>query len=114
METPSTTTTTASRAPGQIDQGRSGEDRAFWFVDNSASSSTSSSMPDQQGECAKPWKLFVGQVPKNVQEATIRSFFSPYGEIVHMNILRDRVTQVSKGTVTLAAPARSASMALRS
>lgn len=54
-------------------------------------------MPDQQGECAKPWKLFVGQVPKNVQEATIRSFFSPYGEIVHMNILRDRFTQISKG-----------------
>jgi CUG-BP- and ETR3-like factor len=71
-------------------------------------------MPDQQGECAKPWKLFVGQVPKNVQEATIRSFFSPYGEIVHMNILRDRVTQVSKGTAAGCSCTRSASMAHRS
>jgi RNA recognition motif-containing protein len=43
----------------------------------------------------------VGQVPKNVQEATIRSIFSPYGEIVQLNILRDKMTQISKGTCAL-------------
>jgi CUG-BP- and ETR3-like factor len=62
---------------------------------------TSSRILQGDGTAPKPWKLFVGQVPKNVQEATIRSIFSPYGEIVQLNILRDKMTQISKGTCAL-------------
>ncbi|BDA45123.1 probable CUGBP Elav-like family member 2 [Coccomyxa sp. Obi] len=35
-----------------------------------------------------PRKLFVGQVPRDVTEETLRPLFEPYGDIEHINILR--------------------------
>ena len=41
-------------------------------------------------------KLFVGQVPKQINEDQLRPIFQEYGEIVELAILRDKF-QVPKG-----------------
>lgn len=85
----------------------------FWFIGDIASPASSSSTTTSSSSSfsssdststattatgtAKSWKLFVGQVPKNATEAGLRALFAPYGEVVQMNILRDKVTQVSRG-----------------
>eukprot|EP00823_Brevimastigomonas_motovehiculus_P001103 TRINITY_DN11639_c0_g1_i1.p1 TRINITY_DN11639_c0_g1~~TRINITY_DN11639_c0_g1_i1.p1 ORF type:complete len:427 (-),score=88.81 TRINITY_DN11639_c0_g1_i1:199-1437(-) len=42
-------------------------------------------------------KLFVGQVPKTVEEKDLRKYFEPYGEVKDVAIVRDKQTQVHKG-----------------
>lgn len=42
-------------------------------------------------------KLFVGQLPKHINEDQLRPIFQEYGDIVELVILRDRFTQVHKG-----------------
>lgn len=42
-------------------------------------------------------KLFVGQIPKHINEDQLRPIFQEYGEIVELAILRDKFTQVHKG-----------------
>lgn len=42
-------------------------------------------------------KLFVGQVPKNMEEDDLRPFFEKYGPLSSIKILRDRETKNHKG-----------------
>lgn len=42
-------------------------------------------------------KLFLGQLPKHINEEQLRPIFAEYGEIVELAILRDKHTQVHKG-----------------
>ena len=42
-------------------------------------------------------KLFVGSIPRHMNETDIRPHFEPYGEISEMVVLRDRHTGASKG-----------------
>lgn len=42
-------------------------------------------------------KLFVGQLPKHINEDQLRPIFEEYGEIIELAILRDKYTQVHKG-----------------
>eukprot|EP00128_Syssomonas_multiformis_P000687 Colp12_sorted_trinity150504_noHs@30611 len=44
-----------------------------------------------------PVKLFVGQIPKQMQEEELRHILSEFGPIHEMSILRDRVTGASQG-----------------
>ncbi|KAJ1432239.1 hypothetical protein B484DRAFT_313937, partial [Ochromonadaceae sp. CCMP2298] len=42
-------------------------------------------------------KLFVGQIPKDVDENTLKKYFDECGPIIEVMIIRDSVTRVSKG-----------------
>lgn len=42
-------------------------------------------------------KMFVGQVPKSMDEAQLREMFEEYGAVHSINVLRDKATGISKG-----------------
>lgn len=42
-------------------------------------------------------KMFIGQIPKTMNETDLKKFLEDYGPIHDLNILRDRSTGVSKG-----------------
>lgn len=42
-------------------------------------------------------KMFVGQVPKSMDEEQLREMFEEYGRVHSINVLRDKVNGVSKG-----------------
>uniref|UniRef100_A0A8D9BAB4 CUGBP Elav-like family member 2 n=1 Tax=Cacopsylla melanoneura TaxID=428564 RepID=A0A8D9BAB4_9HEMI len=42
-------------------------------------------------------KMFVGQVPRSMDEADLTKMFSEYGRVYNINVLRDKVTGQSKG-----------------
>ena len=49
------------------------------------------------GESSDLFKLFVGQIPKEMDEASLRLYFEEFGPIVEISIIRDNITMVSKG-----------------
>lgn len=42
-------------------------------------------------------KLFVGQIPKDVTEDGLNSYFEEYGSIKELSIIRDTATGMSRG-----------------
>ena len=42
-------------------------------------------------------KMFVGQIPRSMDEADLRKMFEEFGEVFQINVLRDKQTGVSKG-----------------
>uniref|UniRef100_A0A1A9VA96 RRM domain-containing protein n=1 Tax=Glossina austeni TaxID=7395 RepID=A0A1A9VA96_GLOAU len=44
-------------------------------------------------------KMFVGQVPKSWDEPKLRALFEQYGRIHTLNILRDKVTMMSRDLI---------------
>jgi CUG-BP- and ETR3-like factor len=48
-------------------------------------------------ESSDSHKVFVGQLPKSSTEEDLMRFFSSYGEIVNLAILRDKKTKAHKG-----------------
>lgn len=44
-------------------------------------------------------KMFVGQVPKSMDEDQLREMFEEFGRVHSINVLRDKVTGVSKGNL---------------
>ncbi|CAL8073745.1 unnamed protein product [Orchesella dallaii] len=42
-------------------------------------------------------KMFVGQVPKHMNETDLRELFEQFGRVYQINVLRDKVTKQSKG-----------------
>jgi RNA recognition motif-containing protein len=50
-------------------------------------------------EIASGGKLFVGQIPKDVDENTLKKYFDDCGPIIEVMIIRDSVTRVSKGAL---------------
>ena len=54
-----------------------------------------SPVPDQPDQDAI--KMFVGQVPRSMDEVELRSMFEDFGHVYQINVLRDKVTGQSKG-----------------
>lgn len=42
-------------------------------------------------------KLFVGQIPREMDEDTLIPYFSEFGPIVELTVIRDRLTKAHKG-----------------
>ena len=42
-------------------------------------------------------KMFVGQVPRSMDENDLRKMFEDFGPVFQLNVLRDKVTGQSKG-----------------
>lgn len=42
-------------------------------------------------------KMFVGQIPKTLDEIQLKKMFEQFGRVHTINVLRDKVTGVSKG-----------------
>lgn len=42
-------------------------------------------------------KMFVGQVPKSMDEKQLRHLFEEFGRVHSINVLRDKLTGISKG-----------------
>ncbi|VDN29619.1 unnamed protein product [Gongylonema pulchrum] len=63
-----------------------------------------SSQPAQQTEASSARepdpdaiKMFVGQIPRSWGEAECRELFEQFGSVCQLNVLRDKVTQTSRG-----------------
>jgi len=73
------------------------------LADRSSEDGLSPSEPDpgemiqSHGTGAAGVKLFVGQVPKGINEGRLRSLFEKYGVVTDIMVLRDRITGVHKG-----------------
>ena len=59
---------------------------------NPSSQVTSQSEPDPDAI-----KMFVGQIPRNMDENDLRKMFEDYGPVHQLNVLRDKNTGQSKG-----------------
>lgn len=44
-------------------------------------------------------KMFVGQVPKDLDENDLRAIFEEFGRVHQINVLRDKYTGNSKGKI---------------
>ena len=42
-------------------------------------------------------KMFVGQVPRTMDENDLRKMFEEYGPVFQLNVLRDKLSNQSKG-----------------
>ena len=42
-------------------------------------------------------KMFVGQVPRSMDEEALKDFFEQFGPVHQLNVLRDKATGVSRG-----------------
>ncbi|KZS13288.1 CUGBP ELAV family member 2 [Daphnia magna] len=42
-------------------------------------------------------KMFVGQIPRSMDENDLRKMFEDYGQVHQVNVLRDKITGQSKG-----------------
>lgn len=45
-------------------------------------------------------KMFVGQIPKTWDETKLRRLFEQFGRVHTLNVLRDKVTSISRGECT--------------
>ena len=44
-------------------------------------------------------KMFVGQVPRSMDEDELKTMFEEFGPVHQINVLRDKVTGVGKGII---------------
>eukprot|EP00636_Phaeomonas_parva_P011998 CAMPEP_0118876814 /NCGR_PEP_ID=MMETSP1163-20130328/17352_1 /TAXON_ID=124430 /ORGANISM="Phaeomonas parva, Strain CCMP2877" /LENGTH=396 /DNA_ID=CAMNT_0006812455 /DNA_START=10 /DNA_END=1197 /DNA_ORIENTATION=- len=50
-----------------------------------------------RGPVFEPVKIFVGQVPRTLEEQELLPMFQDYGDVLHINVLRDKVSGLHRG-----------------
>ena len=58
-------------------------------------------MDQSEGSSQPVSKLFVGQIPKDINEEILGTFFQEFGPIKEISIIRDSTTGVSRGTLLI-------------
>ncbi|XP_030753293.1 CUGBP Elav-like family member 1 isoform X1 [Sitophilus oryzae] len=64
---------------------------------NILESQTNAKLQDQEQPDPDTIKMFVGQVPRSMDENDLRQMFETYGRVHSINVLRDKATGASKG-----------------
>ena len=59
---------------------------------SAATTTTSDDVPDDDAI-----KMFVGQVPRSMDEKSLKDYFEEFGPVYQLNVLRDKVSGVSRG-----------------
>lgn len=55
-------------------------------------------------------KMFVGQIPRNMSELELKNMFQEFGSVYQLNVLRDKLTNESKGCCFVTFHARKAAL----
>ncbi|CAH0702258.1 unnamed protein product [Spodoptera exigua] len=68
-------------------------------INNNNSTSINNNNNDEKPEMPDPdyIKMFVGQVPRSMDENDLRQMFEEFGRVHQINVLRDKITGASKG-----------------
>ncbi|KAF7263004.1 hypothetical protein GWI33_003735 [Rhynchophorus ferrugineus] len=64
---------------------------------NILESPTNAKLQDQEQPDPDTIKMFVGQVPRSMDENDLRQMFEVYGRVHSINVLRDKASGASKG-----------------
>ncbi|KAH9644121.1 hypothetical protein HF086_015451 [Spodoptera exigua] len=67
-------------------------------INNNNSTSINNNNNDEKPEMPDPdyIKMFVGQVPRSMDENDLRQMFEEFGRVHQINVLRDKITGASK------------------
>lgn len=65
--------------------------------DNNITKDTDEPMMEQDQPDADYIKMFVGQVPRSMDEKQLKEMFEEFGRVHTINVLRDKTTGLSKG-----------------
>lgn len=68
---------------------------------NILNASSQSNVAEQEQPDPDNIKMFVGQVPRSMDENDLKRMFEEFGRVHSINVLRDKATGASKGKIFL-------------